>query len=330
MTDTAKTVVNLTTTFDVAGEDTDLWIAFSSGDMYLELAKELPIGTPMTVAYWLRDQWGATGDGIDLLCPPDYKTLGAFQDAYKKFKVFKALEEIKASDFYTKISAHIAKKGIPRQAIHIMMSAILAEVVVTDLVVQIKGVEPARIKRFRFGLAINFAAPLELLPTLAVRKIVLAIMYASNGDLEFPKRSENLPPPEPASIPAKGLIEFHKAPKADDEITLNSVTYKFVAASTASPTPLQIKISKAKEDTLETLIAALNESKNDKINLCKYELVDGTKISITAQAGGTEGNTFTLPADSDFLKSSGTTLAGGEGELVKAIALPPPQEPAPA
>ena len=160
----------MTTTFLVAGEDADMVIGFRSGEMYLALQKELPIGSPISVAYWLKDQYQAEGEGINLLCPTEaYPTFSLFQKAYNEFKaqaVGKDINAIKQLDLYLNVSKHLAGK-IPGAALHIMISAILAEVVITDLIFQRKeetiGQEKVTTTKAKLGLAINFAAPLVLL-----------------------------------------------------------------------------------------------------------------------------------------------------------------------
>jgi hypothetical protein len=306
--------------------------------MYLALQKELPIGSPMSVAYWLREQYEAEGAGINLLCPAQYQTFDVFQRAYEQFKkdvVGKTANAIKALPLYDNVLKHLKANSIPDQALHIMISAILAEVVITDLIFQrkeqtIEGTsQKETITKAKLGLAINFPAPLVLLPSLAVRKIVLLIMYASNGDLTFPVRdTTTLPKPEPDSIPAHGWIDFgDHVPAPDDEIILNDVHWKFVAGDKIDQIEKTTGIADGKDKALSLLVKSLNESTDDTISQCKYSL-DKTKLKITAQAGGAKRNEFKLAAKwtgVDLLKArSGPTLEGGVGELKESQALPAP------
>jgi hypothetical protein len=324
----------MTTTFLVAGEDADMVIGFQSGDVYLALQRELPIGSPISVAYWLNEQYEATGDGIDLLCPTDdYKTFSTFQTAYNEFKTKAAVPsaDIKNLDLYKNVLKHLKAKNIPSQALHIMISAILAEVVITDLIFQRKeetiGSKETTTKA-KLGLAINFPAPLVLLPSLAVRKIALLIMYASNGDLTFPVRdTTTIPKPEPASIPAHGYIDFgNHDPVADDEIILNDVHWKFVAGAEIDQVAKTTGMAGGKDKALSLLVKSLNESEDETISQCKYKL-DGTKLMITSQAGGAKRNEFKLGGKwTGFTDSSrsGATLQGGAGELKEAVKIPVP------
>jgi hypothetical protein len=332
----SKTLTTMTTTFLVAGEDADMVIGFQSGEMFLALQRELPIGSPISVAYWLNEQYDAQGDGIELLCPKaSYKNLAAFQDAYKKFKAESAgkdADAIKDLDLYKNVLAHLQgpPPKIPAAAVHIMISAILAEVVITDLIFQRKdegaGANKTTTTKAKLGLAINFTAPLVLLPSLAVRKIALLIMYASNGDLSFPVRdTTTLPSPEPVSIPAHGWIDFKDhAPVLDDTIELNGVSWKFVAEAGIDQANKTTGIADGKDTALSQLVKGLNESPDPTISQCKYKL-DGTKLMITAQAGGAERNKFTLGAQWAGVTEasmSGATLTGGVGELKENVPVP--------
>jgi len=325
----------MTTTFLVAGEDADMVIGFQSGEMFLALQRELPIGSPISVAYWLKEQYSAEGDGIDLLCPKAYKNLAAFQDAYKKFKgeaAGKDANAIKDLQLYKDVLAHLQgpPPKIPEAAVHIMISAILAEVVITDLIFQRKdegiGDNKTTTTKAKLGLAINFTAPLVLLPSLAVRRIALLIMYASNGDLNFPVRdTATLPEPEPVSIPAHGWIDFgDHTPAVDDTIELNGISWKFVAGTEIDQANKTSGIADGKDTALSQLVKGLNESPDSTISQCKYKL-DGTKLMVTAQAGGAERNKFTLGAKwagvTDASKS-GATLTGGVGELIENVPVP--------
>ena len=254
----------MTTTFLVAGEDADMVIGFQSGEMYLALQKELPIGSPISVAYWLKEQYQAEGEGINLLCPTEaYPTFSLFQKAYNEFKaqaVGKDVNAIKQLDLYLKVSTHLTGK-IPGAALHIMISAILAEVVITDLIFQRKeetiGQDQVTTTKAKLGLAINFAAPLVLLPNLAVRKIVLLIMYASNGDLEhFPVRdATQLPSPEPSSIPAAGWIDFgDHTPVENDKLILNGEEWTFARKGTGDVLNKTTGIGDDKDASLTELV----------------------------------------------------------------------------
>jgi hypothetical protein len=330
----SKTLATLTTTFLVAGEDADMVIGFQSGDMYLALQRELPIGSPISIAYWLKEQYAAAGDGIDLLCPiSKYPDLGSFQTAYAAFKKDadgKDAAAIKRLDLYKNISDHLKGK-IPDGAKHIMISAILAEVALTDLIFQQKEgtIEGAKVTttKAKLGLTINFTAPLVLLPSLAVRKIALLIMYASNGDLEhFPVRDmTKLPSPVRDSIPAEGWIDFGDHALADkDKIILGKSDWTFVKGTTGDSSKRTTGIDGGKETALSQLVKGLNESQDEEIRKCKYELVEGTKLKITAQVGGSARNEFKLAvAPAGWGKLSGDSLTGGVGPLTKeAVPLP--------
>ena len=328
----SKTLANLTTTFLVAGEETDMVIGFQSGEMYLALQRQLPIGSPISVAYWLKEEYAADGDGIKLLCPLEkYKTLSQFQTAYNGYKKKAAasgkIEEIRDLPLYGEVKEHLHNNGIPDAALNIMISAILAEVVLTDLIFQRKDEGTEKTTKAKLGLQINFNAPLVLLPNLAVRKMTLLIMYASNGDLEhFPVPDPNkLPSPEPAAIPAVGWIEFKDkdhAPAENDKITLGAKTWTLVKGTgDVSKLTTGILDKEKPEDTLSRLVADLNKSEDKEINKCKYKL-DGTKVMITAQVAGESMNTFKLGASfsTDAKKcTSGDTLTGGVGKVTENL-----------
>lgn len=323
----------MTTTFLVAGEDADMVIGFQSGEMYLALQKELPIGSPISVAYWLKDQYQAEGEGINLLCPTEaYPTFSLFQKAYNEFKVKAAaardVNAIKQLELYVNVSKHLAGK-IPSAALHIMISAILAEVVITDLIFQRKeetiGQAKVTTTKAKLGLAINFAAPLVLLPNLAVRKIALLIMYASNGDLEhFPVRdATQLPSPEPNSIPAEGWIDFgDHTPVENDKLILDGADWTFAKKGEGDVLKKTTGIGDDKDVILTELVKNLNELQDGKISQCKYKL-EGTKLKIVAQAGGAARNSFTLAVNPVAVGTlSGATLAGGVGVLKENVPVP--------
>ena len=109
-----------------------------------------------------------------------------------------------------------------------------------------------------------------------------------------------------ASAQATGTITFADNPTADvDSITLNGIPWTFTTAASGT-TNTQVKASLAL--TLTELAANLQASANASLTVATYT-ENGTVLTITYDAEGTNGNAYTLVASSDTV--SGATLAGG-------------------
>lgn len=110
---------------------------------------------------------------------------------------------------------------------------------------------------------------------------------------------------------ASGAIAFTSNPSPGDTITLNGVTWTFVASTTG---PNQTVIQGALSDTLTQLAAGLSSSSNGSLIVAAYSANTTTKsLLITYKTAGTGGNSYTLASSSVNGTPSGATLSGGSG-----------------
>lgn|SRR5574343_60612 len=115
-----------------------------------------------------------------------------------------------------------------------------------------------------------------------------------------------------AGTQATGTLTAGSNPANADTIDINGVTFTFV---TGSSTATNVHIGSTKEDTMTELAAVLNASANASISVATYT-VAGAVLTITYDAGGADGNAYTL-ADSTGAKitRSAATLAGGSNTV---------------
>lgn len=98
-----------------------------------------------------------------------------------------------------------------------------------------------------------------------------------------------------------------------ETIDVNGVTFTFV---TGASTSTNVHIGSAKEDTMTNLAEVLNASANASISVATYT-VAGAVLTVTYDAGGTTGNSFTLANSSGTaaITRSAATLAGGSNTV---------------
>lgn len=106
-------------------------------------------------------------------------------------------------------------------------------------------------------------------------------------------------------LQATGTITFAVNPTAADTITLNGVTWTFVATITAAA---QTLIGATLTTTLASLQTALNQSTNASLSVASYVCANGV-LNVRYTAGGAGGNAYTLAASA--ATPSAGTLAGG-------------------
>jgi len=118
--------------------------------------------------------------------------------------------------------------------------------------------------------------------------------------------------PVSTQVAAKGTIEFAANPIAASTITINGVTYTFIAGASAG-TDIQIKGTLSL--TLDEIVTVLNASGNAAVNVATYSHPFGKNhLLVTHDTVGAAGNAFTLAAS--FAKPSAKTLEGGGYEHV--------------
>lgn len=124
-----------------------------------------------------------------------------------------------------------------------------------------------------------------------------------------------------AGTQATGTLTFGANPAAAVTIAVLGVTFTFIAgASTAT----DVHLGADKEETAVNFVAVLNASVTGNVPLATYAIseADPAVVTVTADAGGTDGNALTL-ADSSgagAVTRSGATLTGGS-TTVGGIAL---------
>ena len=110
------------------------------------------------------------------------------------------------------------------------------------------------------------------------------------------------------SVAATGDITFTANPSAGHTITLNGVTWTFVASGA---TGTQTNIGANLGATLTALANDLNASVNASITPATYANVGGAKLGITHDTAGPTGNTYSLASSNANGVVSGATLSGG-------------------
>ena len=284
------------------------------GDFFLQLSRPATLGTPISFAYWLRDQYQV--DNLDLLLPTEsYEKAADFKAAYKSYKSKKEGREA----FEAKIADHLKDK-VPPQLVNLVKTAFLAELTITDLMIDIKAEDKetgtAASRKMMFGLSVGFPSPLALIPNVDVNKLSILVMNAPKNDFTFPPRVA-LPPSDPLPVEPKqatGSITFSDKPKANGTITLGKDEWKF--ATGAARGQGQVAIASTLEGTLADLAGRLNRVATGDTALCSYRAnLDEHRLEITFKSPGFAGNEFAIAADGNSNGSaSGLTLEGGFGE----------------
>lgn len=106
----------------------------------------------------------------------------------------------------------------------------------------------------------------------------------------------------PVGVAASGTITFSANPSANDTLTVASTTITFVSGT---PEDGEVKIG---TDVAETIANVLAADFGSSVVLAK----DGTsKITVTATAKGTSGNSIALGKSSTAITVSGAALSGG-------------------
>jgi hypothetical protein len=137
-----------------------------------------------------------------------------------------------------------------------------------------------------------------------------------DGDLSVPVEARDfgrwlqylLGNPTVTNSAATGDITFTANPSAGHTITLNGVTWTFVASGA---TGTQTNIGASLTATLTALANDLNASANASITPATYANVGGTKLGITHDTASPVGNSYTLASGNANGVVSGATLSGG-------------------
>jgi hypothetical protein len=298
------------------------------GDFFLQLTEPATLGTPISFCYWLADKYKVKN--LDIMLPYKGESADpdeAIREGAKRFKGqyknYQAQADKQRHQLLTDIKENFKGQHIPEQVHEILSTACLAEVTITDLLIDIKkGETPANDKtKMKFGLSVGFTKPLDLLPGIEVNKLSILVMNAPKDDFTFPKRAElpkiELLPIEPAK--ATGYIEFKKAaPAANDTITLGSDEWTFVAGT---PSGKQVKFADNIDGTLNNLAAVLNGAETGDTAKCTYKVnPQEERLEISYRQVGVAGNDFRIQASN--AEVSGPTLSGGV--LGTTAKLPPP------
>lgn len=120
-----------------------------------------------------------------------------------------------------------------------------------------------------------------------------------------------------AAKSAKGTLTFSGNPSANDTVTIDETTYKFVAELAAAN---DVLIGAAKEDSAANLVAAINGAAGEGTlygtgtvaNEAVTSTVAEAVVTVVAAEAGTAGNSIVLTESSSSITASGSgTLAGG-------------------
>jgi hypothetical protein len=293
-------------------------------EFLVQIEKEFSIGSPISFAYWLRDKWEVGGPGMDTLLIND----SSKTDTKYTAKQFNDLDQARKE---SEVITHLKAKGIPGAAVNMMATALLAEVMITDLLVQIEPAEenPENSdKILKLGLAINFGMPLNLLPGIDINRISLSIKSAPEAkfDKRFADGSQLAKLPAPARLmeAASGYIDFSGKPADNSTITLGGQPWTFVGNADSNPAEKKTKIQTDAnvKATVVQLAKDLSAATEERIAACQYECaeVDGkSRLVVKYKTAGVRGNEFGLAA-SDNPKSNGKVsgtgkLSGGTSPL---------------
>lgn len=325
--DSSGNVTKLALRADMTVDDKPVAIeAVLGGDFFLQLSEPASLGTPISFAYWLRDVYKVE-NGLDLMLP--YETKAEFATEFAKYKANKATSQLESS-----IQAKFT--DIPDSAKKLLQTALLAELTITELLIDVKAKteNAAETKRSKFGLSVTFNDTLSLLPGIDVNKLSFLIMNFPEADKDkknfgFPERV-NLPRPEPLAIKPKddpenpvepvvvekkatGKITFTANPTDGQTITLGGEVWTF-AAKTAGADK-KVKIGDTLAQTMTTLLDALRASKAGPTTKCDYAVKDDgvaqKVLVVTYKTLEVEGNDFTLAASPPAVASDGK-LSGAE------------------
>jgi hypothetical protein len=323
-----KTVIGFRTDMTISGEKVSI-DAVIGEDFFVQLNQEASLGTPIGFAYWLKETYAVEGEGIDVLTLPEYPSGNDFQMAYAEYKKKDATNADKNA-FEAKIKQHLTSKNIPAAALEIMMTALLAEVLITDLLLQIKSAPDGEVtsKKFKFGLAIRFSKPLSLLPNIYVDQLTLRVLSAPRNDFTFPTPVKALEEPaetaveetdsgKPAAVTksaegrkARGTMTFNRVPAADSVISLKGTDWTFVA--TAPTQPRQTQIGPDPVATVANLVRDLSESDDPNITACTYA-ADKNVLIVEAANAGPAGNLTKLLVKSPSANAVVSAMRGGVG-----------------
>lgn len=292
-------------------------------DFFLQLNRPASLGTPVSFAYWLKDNYDVRN--LDVMLPSEtYKTSADFKTAYRNYK--SEIDKDKREAFQNTIKTHLGAQGIPTQLQKLLTTALLAELTITDLLIDIRGGDGANIpakKKMMFGLSVGFPDPLPLLPNIDVNKVSILIMNAPADDFTFPKRVE-LPSSVPLPVEAAratGSITFSDVPADQSTITLGGDTWTF---GSGGPSGNQVAPTNSLEGTLVSLASALNAASASNTAKCKYVAnADEKRLEITYKTVGVIGNDFIIAAGANSNGTpSGPTLRGGANDEQKKLEKP--------
>lgn len=110
-------------------------------------------------------------------------------------------------------------------------------------------------------------------------------------------------------VKASGSFEFAAQPADGDTIVVNGITFTFKETPTL---PSHLPIEADLGATLASAVVILNSSPNANVNVADYGATENS-ILVEYETEGTEGNAFTLDANSLNITPSGPTLTGGSG-----------------
>lgn len=111
-----------------------------------------------------------------------------------------------------------------------------------------------------------------------------------------------------AGVQATGALTVAAVPANNETIAVNGVTFTFKSSASTS-TEIQIGLTEAA--TATNMATTLNASANASITVATYS-ADDNDVLITYDAGGTDGNAYTLADSSGAnVTRSGATLTGG-------------------
>lgn len=109
-------------------------------------------------------------------------------------------------------------------------------------------------------------------------------------------------------VKASGTITISTQPAANDTIVVNGVTFTFKASA---PLVRDVKIGANAAATLQNLLDVLQNSTEANVALASYALTSATVITVTHNATGVAGNSFSLVRTGTAVVLSAATLLGG-------------------
>ncbi len=297
-----KTTVALRADVDIDNKPVAVEGVFGDS-FFLQLNREAKLGSPVTFGMWLNTSFKTQ---VGLLGPIKN---GSVEYTATDFTaaIQKPTADPEKVAALTAVKTHLKDVAkVPDSMVEMLTTALTADLILTDLLIDQKKVEGKEVNKYKFGIAIQFNSDMELLPSMKLKKISLLITSTPADDTNPPERTEIPALPSYAS----GTITFADQPADQSTITLGKTIWTFTAGAETGETT---KIEATLQETIKKLVDGLTASANADIAQFSYEAGGaGTVLAIKAKVVGAAGNDLAIAASAESKGiASGEQLAGG-------------------